>query len=238
MRKFKQAMILAAGLGTRMKELTNEIPKPMIMVEDIALIERIINYIYKLGIEKIVINTHYKAEILEEFVSNIDAAKKIEIIFSRENKLLGTAGGVKNVLKHFNNEPFFVLNSDSLFVDSEANETSLDQLENSWNPDLMNMSILLVPLARAYGYRYNGDFDLNEDGTLCQKSDEKRDYVHPGLYLMDYRLFNEFNERELLQFYPEVMLNLIRDKKLFGVVYKGKWFHIGDKQAHQQFQGF
>ena len=117
MRKIKQAMILAAGLGSRMKELTKEIPKPMIQVDDMSLIERIIRYLKSNGIKKIVVNSCYKAEILERFILSLEIVKDLEIIFSREEELLGSGGGIKNALPFFNNEPFFIFNSDSIFVD-------------------------------------------------------------------------------------------------------------------------
>lgn len=232
--KIKQAMILAAGLGTRMKDLTHSIPKPMIQVEGISLIERIINYLYLNGVEKIVINTHYLSELFEEHIKKLEEYKKVKIIFSREEELLGTGGGVKNALKHFSDEPFFVLNSDSLFIDKQ--KSALEQLETAWDPKRMKMLILLVPILNAYGYRYKGDFDLNADGTLNQIN-EKREFVHPGLYIMDYRVFEHYEEN-IIQFYPQIMLELIKDKKLFGVVYQGDWYHIGDKEAFVEFPGF
>lgn len=103
----KQAMILAAGMGSRMEHLTADIPKPMLLVHGTSLIERHLNYLYQHNIEKVVINTHYKGDILESFVKALPLYKKIEIHFSHEDELLGTAGGVKNALKFFGKDPFF-----------------------------------------------------------------------------------------------------------------------------------
>ncbi len=179
MRKIKQAMILAAGLGSRMKDLTFNIPKPMIQVDGISLIERTLAYLQQHGIEKIVINTYYKAEVLENFIFSLEITKKIEIIFSRESELLGTGGGIKNALHFFENKPFFILNSDSIFIDNNKNNSSFYQLEAKWNLfSDARMLLLLIDKEKSFGYWDKGDFDLGEDNRLNQNNEIKQ---YPGL---------------------------------------------------------
>ena len=235
MRKIKQAMILAAGLGSRMGDLTKEIPKPMMLVDKITLIERTLNYLQQSGIEKVVINTYYKAEILENFVMTLAVAKQLDIHFSREEELLGTGGGVKNALHFFGREPFFVLNSDSIFVDSNQNNLSFTQLESSWNPGFTSMIILLVKKEKAFGYWAKGDFDLGLDGKINQDN-EIRDFVHPGMYIMDYRLFEAYPNK-VIQLYPEVFKDLMNKGRVYGVIYNGDWYHVGDAKAYNDFPG-
>ncbi|MEK6734671.1 MAG: sugar phosphate nucleotidyltransferase, partial [Pseudomonadota bacterium] len=198
-----QAMILAAGLGTRMQYLTKDIPKPMISVNGISLIERHLQYLYKNKISKLVINTHYKAEVFEEFVKSLEISKKFELYFSREKDLLGTAGGVKNALSFLGKDPFFVINSDSIFVDQES---AFDLLEARWDRDYMPMLMLLAKKDKAFGYWAKGDFDMDAHGRLNQ-NDETRDFINPGMYLMDYKLFDSY-KNDVLQFYPEVFKDL------------------------------
>ncbi len=235
MRKIKQAMILAAGLGSRMGELTKDIPKPMVLVDKIPLIERILKYLELNGIEKVVINTHYKADILENFINSLPQAKKLEIYFSREKELLGTGGGVKNALHFFENKPFFLLNSDSIFIDTDLNNTAFSQLELSWNPNFVSMLKLVARKEKAFGYWDKGDYNLGIDGKL-NRDNENLDFVNTGMYIIDHRLFEDYHER-ILQF-PIVFKDLMNKGRLYGIIYDGNWYHIGDAKAYNDFSGF
>jgi NDP-sugar pyrophosphorylase family protein len=230
----KQAMILAAGLGTRMQHLTKDIPKPMVEVDGVSLIERHLRYLYLNNIHKIVINAHYKAEIFESFVKSLAIASKLEIHFSREEELLGTAGGVKNALNLLGEDPFFVINSDAMFVDQDQKNTSFIQLEKYWQTDYMPMMILLVEKNKAFGYRGNGDFDRDEEGKLS-RDNAVRKFVNPGMYIMDYRVFQPYEEVKLDFF--NVLIDLMEKQKLYGSIYQGEWYHIGDLKAHQDYAG-
>jgi MurNAc alpha-1-phosphate uridylyltransferase len=230
----KQAMILAAGLGTRMQHLTKDIPKPMVEVDGVSLIERHLRYLYLNNIHKIVINAHYKAEIFESFVKSLPIASKLEIYFSREEELLGTAGGVKNALNLLGEDPFFVINSDAMFVDQDQKNTSFIQLEKYWQTDYMPMMILLVKKNKAFGYRGNGDFDMDEEGKIS-RDNAVREFVNPGMYIMDYKVFQPYEEMKLDFF--NVLIDLMEKQKLYGCLYQGEWYHIGDLKAHQDYAG-
>ena len=230
----KQAMILAAGLGTRMKELTQSIPKPMLVVDGMSLIERHLHYFFKNNIHKVVINTYYKAEIFEEFIRSLPIFAKLEILFSREGELLGTAGGVKNALSLLKKDPFFIVNSDAMFVDKDLSNPSFAQLESAWNPNIMPMLMLLAKKEKAFGYWGAGDFDQNEFGQLDQNN-AVRSFINPGMYLTDYRLFSDYPDK-ILQFYPRVMQDLMAANKLYGQLYDGDWVHIGDAEAYYQYK--
>lgn len=226
----KQAIILCAGMGSRMQHLTAEIPKPMVKVDGLSLIEHHLNYLDRNKIYKLVINSFYKAEILERFILSLPISKKFEIYFSREEELLGTAGGVKNALRFLGHEPFLIINNDSIFVDEKP---AIKLLEFSWNPEVMPMLILLCRKEDAFGYWSKGDFDKNDQGQLNQDN-SLREFINIGMYVTDYRLFNNYNEAKL-EFYPRVMKDLMEQNQLYGVVYQGKWFHIGDLEAYNQY---
>ncbi len=227
-----QAMILAAGMGKRMGELTQEIPKPMLIVEGISLIERALLYLKRNNINKVVINTHYKAEIFEEFVMSLPIAAELEIFFSREEILLGTGGGIKHALPLLGKEPFFVINSDAVFIDSKDKLTSFMQLQENWQSKIMPMMMLLARKNKAFGYWSKGDFDINEHNQLNQDQ-EIREFINPGLSVMDYRLFADYQE-EVLQFSPTIYQDLIQKHKLYGSIYEGNWYHIGDTKAYYE----
>ena len=226
----KQAIILCAGMGSRMGHLTAEVPKPMVKIDGKTLIEHHLDYLNKNKLYKLVINTFYKSEILERFILSLPISRKFEIYFSREKELLGTAGGVKNALKFLGKEPFFIINNDSIFTDEKP---ALKLLELSWKPEIMPMLLLLTRKENAFGYWLNGDFDKNNQGQLNQNN-PYREFINPGMYITDYRLFNNYFE-EKLEFYPTVFKDLMDQQKLYGAVHQGKWFHIGDLEAYNQY---
>ena len=233
--KVKQAMILAAGLGSRMKDLTKDIPKPMVLVDGITLIERTLNYLVSNGIEKVVINTYYKASLLEEFILSLDISKYLNIIFSREEELLGSGGGIKNALHNFDNNPFFILNSDSIFIDNIKNYSSFKQLESSWNSNKSSMLLLLVGKENSYGYWDKGDFNIGSNNKINQNADI-RQYIYSGMSLIDYSLFSNLTSET--QCFPINFKELMIKDYLDAVVYKGNWYHIGDLKAFNEFSGF
>ncbi|MGB4191190.1 MAG: nucleotidyltransferase family protein [Rickettsiales bacterium] len=233
MTKIKQAIVLSAGLGTRMKELTQDIPKPMLLVDGVSLIQRHLQYLYKNNIHKVVINSFYKAEIFENFVKSLEITSKLDLHFSREDELLGTAGGVKNALKILGNEPFFVINSDALYIDDDATNSSFIQLENNWKDDSCILT-LLAKKDRAFGYWGKGDFDLNHKNQITLNKEDGQ-FIHAGMQLMNYKVFENYPEK-ILQFYPTIYSDFIAKGKLLGFIYQGKWLHIGDVKAYETYK--
>lgn len=226
----KQAMVLCAGYGSRMGELTKEVPKPMIIVDGMSLIERHMHYLLKNNIRKLVINSFYHAEILEKYVTSLKIANEFELFFSREKELLGTAGGVKEALKFLGKDRFFIINNDSIFIDHNISAFRL--LESKYNENI-SLLMLLVERDQSFGYWNKGDYDIGTDGSLHQKN-EYRQYVNPGIYITDYRLFEKYQEKKL-EFYPKVFKDLENSRSLYGCVYNGKWYHIGDLKAYELF---
>ena len=234
MTKITQAMILAAGLGSRMGALTKDIPKPMLLVDGVSLIERHLNYLHKNNIHKVVINTYYQAEIFEKFVSSLPVFQKLQVYFSRENELLGTAGGVKNALHFLGKEPFFVINSDAIYLDDDPNFSSFTQLENNWQPDSMAILVLLANKNRAFGYYGKGDFDINQQNQISLNK-ESGEFIYAGMKIADYRIFENYPDK-ILQFYPTLYQDFMSKGKLYGCSYKGEWLHIGDTKAYNTYE--
>lgn len=227
----QQAMILSAGLGSRMGIHTKEISKSMLLVDGISLIERHLLYLAKNGIKKVVVNTFYKAQILEDFILNLPVASELDIHFSREDELLGTGGGVKNALFILGKEPFFLINNDAMFIDQEC-DSAFKELELQWQPDKMNILILLANKNKAFGFRDKGDFNIDQEGRITLDK-EHGAFIHAGMRIMDYRAFEGFNEK-IFQLLP-VYIKFMNEKRLFGALYKGRWMHIGDNQAYEQY---
>jgi MurNAc alpha-1-phosphate uridylyltransferase len=224
--KIENAIIFAAGLGTRMLPLTENLPKPMVEVAGQKLIDIVINKLLDYQVKKIVINTYYKAELLENYLTN--KWKDIEIVFSREKELLDTGGGVIQALNHFENKPFFALNSDTIWFDGR---NVFELLEENWDESKMDMLLLLAPTKDYLGYEGKGDFDLTPEGQLKRK--DSFPFVFTGV-----QVFNpEILKNKKIEKISRIKYVFEREGKdgifdrIYGVVHDGEWLHIGSVEG-------
>jgi len=220
----RRAMILAAGLGLRMRPLTNNLPKPLIPVAGKTMLQRAFDHLHEVGISKIVVNTHYLAELIEKAVLE-------GTLISHEDVLLETGGGIKKALPLLGEEAFFTLNGDSIWTGSE----SLREMDLQWDDGKMDALLLLVPREKAHGYEGKGDFFLSPEGSLSRRGDAfEAPYVYGGIQLAHPRLFHNSPEGAF-------SLNVLWDKalqkgRLFGYVHQGEWFHIGTPEELQRYE--
>lgn len=223
------AMVLAAGVGSRMLS-TIDYPKSMIKLGNKSLIERIINHLYENGVNRFVINTHFKADILEAHIKNLDVFSKVEILFSREEELLETVGGIKNALPLLDAKEFFVVNTD-VFWPSKFN-SAIDQLREFWQEDKMEELLLLIKRENAIGYEGNGDFDLTLENQL-QVTKDLKDYVYIGAQIIKASYFDDIKSGKIG--FATVWVKKRQDnsilKDAYGIVFNGTWLHIGDPEA-------
>ena len=223
----KTAMVMAAGLGKRMRPLTATRPKPLINVAGRALIDHCLERLKAAGVEKAVVNVHYLAGQLEAHLKN--RVKGIEIVISDEREqLLETGGGLVRALPMIDADPFLVINADNYWVDGPVDTLRL--LASHWNDATMDALLLVVPLARANCHRGRGDFHMSAAGALKRrKPNGVAPFVYTGIQMMSKRLF----EAEL----PEgpFSTNLLWDRAIeagrcFGTVHQGLWFDIGQPE--------
>ena len=221
----KHAMILAAGLGTRMKPLTLEIPKPLIKVGSKNLLERSINLLENHGVEQIIINVHYLADQVEKFIS--DVKSKVKIIISDEKDfLLDTGGGVKKGTKIFGKNPFFVLNPDTLWLtDYQGEMKSLEKIYF----ERKKPCLLLVNKRLSFDTSFKGDFNLKNN---IVSKDIKNDFIFTGLQLLD-RSYLDMIEKKVFSM-NEVWNNLINNNKLFGLESSQKFYHLNTKEMYNK----
>ena len=221
----KHAMILAAGLGTRMKPLTLEIPKPLIKVGSKNLLERSINLLENHGVEQIIINVHYLADQVEKFIS--DVKSKVKIIISDEKDfLLDTGGGVKKGTKTFGKNPFFVLNPDTLWLtDYQGEMKSLEKIYF----ERKKPCLLLVNKRLSFDTSFKGDFNLKNN---IVSKDIKNDFIFTGLQLLD-RSYLDMIEKKVFSM-NEVWNNLINNNKLFGLESSQKFYHLNTKEMYNK----
>ncbi len=223
----KSAMILAAGRGLRMQPLTNKLPKPLVVVAGKTLLARTFDHLNKLQISKIVVNCHYLAPLLENFVKT----NYPETFISHEENLLDSGGGIKKALPLLGEEPFFTLNGDSIWSHSE----SLRAMGKVWNETEMDALLLLLPKEKAYGYLGRGDFYMSSKGKLSRPdSDSMAPFVYIGVQLVSPRLFQPAPEGPF-------SVNLLWDEalqkgRLYGYVHEGEWFHISTPQDLQKYE--
>lgn len=226
-RRPTRAMIMAAGLGTRMRPLTNDRPKPMVVVGGKPLIDHAIDRLISAGIRTIVVNVHYRAEMLIEHLKSRSDGTKIHIS-EETDELLGTGGGVVKAMPIFEDEPFFIHNSDSIWVEGYGH--ALDRMIARWKPDEMDALLLMAPLVATIGYEGAGDFMMDADGRL-QRVPESRvsPFAFPGVQIVSPRLFE--NPPKGAFSTNVVWDRAIAKGRLFGIRLDGIWMHIGTADA-------
>lgn len=221
-----KAMVLAAGLGTRLRPLTETTPKPLVKVNNVPLIEYAFNLLRKAGVTEAVVNCHYLADQIEEYVANTDG---LDVKISDERAaLLETGGGVKKALPILQDDVFAVLNSD-VIVKNDT-DTSLKIVQDQWDADEMDILILLQSKETAVGYDGRGDFHLNDNGVSSRpEQNEDAPYIFTGIQIVKSELFDKVTDEK---FSMNVLFdNAIKRGRLYGVVHDGMWLHVGTETA-------
>ena len=196
--QIKKAMILAAGYGKRMMALTETIPKPLIKIGPKNLLERSIEVLIKIGVKEIVINIYYLSHEIEKFLKNKNYEADINLI--KEEELLNTGGGIFNATKRFNNEPFFVLNPDTIWNKNYYEE--LKMLENFYFTNKKPV-LLLVNKKKSHDKSFKGDFNFTNHQVI--KREKINNYIFTGAQIINRSIFSDVNEKTF-------SMNLIWDK--------------------------
>lgn len=216
-----KAMVLAAGLGSRMRPLSDTTPKPLIKVAGKALIDHMLDRLAAAGVTTAVVNVHHLAEKVE---AHLKKRTDMEIVISDEReRLLDTGGGTVAALPHFGDEPFFYANTDALFVDSRGD--ALSRLARSWNPEIMDGLMLLALSVRAPGYQGRGDFEMDPAGRITRKKPSiVAPFVWTTVQIVHPRLFAD---PPPAPFSTNVMWDrAIKAKRLYGQRLDGDWLEI------------
>jgi len=214
-----RGMVLAAGLGKRMRPITARTPKPLIEVAGRALLDRALDRFAAAGISTVVVNTHHLAG---QVAAHLDRRTDLDLRRSHEPVLLETGGGVLQALPLLAPGPFAVANSDALWTDGE--EPALARLAAAWDHATMDGLLLILPRKHAPD-DMAGDFHLEADGRLRRRRETTAPYVFIGVQLLHERLFAGAE--------PGVFsLNVLYDRalaagRLFGLVHDGGWYHVG-----------
>jgi MurNAc alpha-1-phosphate uridylyltransferase len=225
----RRAMVLAAGLGERMRPITDKIPKPLVPVGGKPLIDHVLDKLAEAGVEKAVVNVHYLADLIERHLAG-RARPRIVISDERAN-ILGTGGGVVKALSELGEAPFFHVNSDSIWIDSV--KPNLLRLAEAFDPSRMQALLLLAPAATSIGYSGRGDFAMAPDGRLRRRGErDVAPFVYAGAALLTPDLFAGA---------PAEPFGLVKmfdraaeSGRLHGLRLDGLWMHVGTPDAIRQ----
>ncbi len=232
MSEVKRAMIMAAGFGTRMRPLTDDRPKPLVQVAGRTLLDHALDRLVAAGVRMVVINLHYRAQMVKDHLAR---RRDIEIQYSMEDEILGTGGGVAKALPLFKGEPFFILNSDSVWV--EGASAALTAMRRQWEPQRMDGLLLLAAMTTAMGYEGRGDFLLDVHGHIARVPElTSSPYAYPGVQIVHPRLFEGAPEGA---FSTNIMWDrAIAKGRLFGTRLEGVWIYVGTPEARDEAEAY
>lgn len=222
------AMVMAAGLGKRMRPLTATRPKPLVEVAGRPLIDHVFNRLRAAGVKRAVVNVHYLADALEAHLMN--RVKGIEITVSDErDRLMETGGGIVQARDLIGDKPFLVINSDNLWIDGPADAIRL--LAARWDDAQMDALLLMVPFAKAYNHGGQGDFHLAPDGRITRRRQPGRPapFVYTGVQILSPRVIRDWPEGPFstMVFWERA----IAAGRAYGLVHQGLWFDVGTPAA-------
>lgn len=229
MSNITRAMIMAAGFGTRMRPLTNTIPKPLVKVQGRALIDHVMDRLVAAGVKTIVVNIHYMGDQIK---AHVEKRKDVEIIISDEtDTILDSGGGIFKALPHFKGEPFFHANADTVWVEGASH--ALERLKAAWKPSEMDALMLLASTVTTVCYDGRGDFMMDADGRLSRVPEGRiSPFVWMSMEILHPRLFDGVTPGKF-------SINPLWDKaiakgRLYGQRLDGVWMHIDRPEAVKQ----
>ncbi|MEO7814166.1 MAG: nucleotidyltransferase family protein [Sphingomicrobium sp.] len=220
-------MVMAAGLGKRMRPLTDSRPKPLVELNGKPLIDHVLDRLRAAGVGKLVVNVHYLADLMESHLKT--KADEFAITVSDERALLlETGGGLVQAAPMIDCDPFLVVNSDNFWIDGPADGLKL--LASGWDDAKMDALLLLVPQARAGNHRGQGDFHMDRFGRLSRRARSRvAPYVFTGIQMISKRLLADAPEGAF-------STNILWDRAIeagrcFGLVHQGLWFDVGTPRS-------
>ena len=221
-----RAIVLAAGLGTRMRPYNGHIPKPLVEIGGKSLIDYSLDRLADAGVESVVVNVHHLADILERHLA---PRQRPHIMISDERgELLGTGGGVAKALPKLGDAPFFLVNSDTVWLDGV--KPNFKRMADAFDPQTMDLLLLLAPTTSSIGYAGRGDFAMLPDGRLRRRREnEVVPFVYAGAAVLSPALFADAPKGA---FSLTVLFDRAAEAgRLFGLRLEGVWMHVGTPEA-------
>lgn len=224
----KVAMVLAAGLGKRMRPITDTLPKPLVEIAGRTLLDRGLDVLAEAGVERAVVNVHY---LPDQIIRHVAARGRPRIVISDERDgLLDSAGGIVRALPGLGSDPFLILNADTFWIDRAG--SNLDRLALAWDGGRMDILLMLSDLDHATGHSGGTDFLLAEDGRLSRASGAPDGVIYAGAAIVHPRIFaGAPAEPHSLNRYFDAA---IAECRLFGILLDGDWITVGTPDAIPQ----
>lgn len=218
----KTAMVFAAGLGTRMRPVTDTLPKPLIKVGGRALIDHCLDRFAEAGVERAIVNVHYLPEMIIQHLQH-RTAPRIEISDERD-LLLDQGGGIRKVLASLGDEPFFICNTDAFWLEGPVN--NLQRLADAWRPDAMDILLLVASTPHSIGVDWPGDFMMDTHGRLTRRGEAHvAPFVYSGVGIIKPQLFR--NETREVFGLSQFFFDAAERGRLYGQRLDGLWLHVG-----------
>ena len=221
-----KAMVLAAGLGLRMRPITDTLPKPLVRVAGAALLDHVLDKLAEAGVNETVVNVHY---LPDQIIDHVAARSRPKIIISDErDQVLGTGGAVVKALPLLGGEPFYHLNADTMWIDGVR--PNLARLAEAFDAAKMDVLLLMAPTANSIGYAGAGDYAMLPDGALRRrKENQVVPFVYAGVAILSPALFADApaGEFPLTQLFDRANAQ----ERLFGLRMDGVWMHVGTPDA-------
>ena len=224
--KINTALILCAGHGKRLNPITLKIPKPLIEINEITLLENSINFLEKLEIENIKINTYYLHNQIQDFILNYKSNSKIEIL-NDGNEILDTGGAILNLINRSDENDFIVLNPDTVWGDNYL-KTTINMMDYYFQKKVKNL-LMIVNKENSFDERMRGDFSLSNEKLLKNK---ENNFIYTGLQIINKSLFK--NEKVMPFSVTKIWDEAIKNKMLYGFESKQKFIHITDLEIYNK----
>jgi MurNAc alpha-1-phosphate uridylyltransferase len=222
----KRAFVLAAGLGTRMRPHNGHVPKPLVEIGGKSLIDHVLDRLADAKVECAVVNVHYLADALER---HLVSRRRPQIVISDERaELLGTGGGIAKALPQLGEAPFFLVNSDTVWLDGV--KPNFARLADAFDPATMDALLLLAPTTDSIGYTGRGDYAMQPDGRLRRRAEQEVvPFVYAGAAILAPALFADVPTGA----FPLTLLfdRAAEKERLFGLRLEGVWMHVGTPDA-------
>ena len=224
--EIKTALVLCAGYGKRLNPLTLELPKPLLKLNNITLLEKTLNLIKSLGIKKVKLNTFYLKEKIKNFVNDLNLDLDIEII-EDGTQILNTGGGILNMIKKSNEENFIVFNPDTIW--SNEYVSCIKDMEKFYFKEKLENILLVVNKALSFDQKLGGDFNLNNN---ILKKENNNNFIYTGCQMINKNLFLKLSNQSFSIL--DVWNDLLLQNKLFGHESKNKFYHVTDLRIYQE----
>ncbi|MFT6508519.1 MAG: MurNAc alpha-1-phosphate uridylyltransferase [Parvibaculaceae bacterium] len=220
----KKAMLMAAGFGTRMRPLTDTMPKPMVPFLGKPLIDHALDKLAAVGVEEVIVNVHYKADMLEEYLASRTTPRII--IANEREKILDTGGGLLKARSMLGEDPIFTFNSDSVWMEGQG--AALQRLIDFWDPEKMDALLMIAPATNTIGEVRRGDFTMDADGRLTRRHElQVAPFMFAGVQIFNPKLLDGAPKGKDV-FSTNIFWDQAIDTgRLFGLRMDGVWMHVG-----------